>query len=244
MTEKIKILAVDDNDSVLSFIKEVLELEGYEVLTALNGTAALQTFAESQPALVLLDIRLPDIDGYTICKRIRKSSRVPIIMVTGKDLDEEEIIGLEVGADDYIKKPFSTLVLLSRVKAALRRLSFPENHSPELSFDCQDLRIDYIRQIVTLGQEKLDLTATEYKILVSLAVQSGRIVSSEELAREIWGEETNQVINALRVNINRLRGKMKDNTGQSRYIETIPGQGYFLKSPISGPSSASPQLLN
>jgi len=239
LAERISILSVDDDISILSLIRETLELEGYEVLSAIDGTTALRLFKERPPSLVLLDIKLPDIDGYTICKHIRQASQVPIIMVTAKDREEEEAIGLEAGADDYITKPFSPLILCSHVRAALRRGHLMERQAPPSPFQYQDLAIDFSRQTVTIGGTRVKLSSTEYRILACLARQAGRVVHPGEIIREVWGAESEDGFNTLQVNISRLRIKLKGHSGETEYIETKPGRGYRLPAMYPADQQAS-----
>jgi DNA-binding response OmpR family regulator len=229
--EKTKILVVDDEPSLLSLIRDILADEGCEILTAPNGKTALEVFKERQPSLVLLDVMLPDINGYIVCKRIRQISTVPIIMVTAKDGVEEETVGLECGADDYIKKPFIDLVLIARVKAAFRRSLMVKNQSIPSSFQYQDLKIDFSRQAVIVGRESVKLTITEYKILSVLALNTGSVVTPTQIINEIWGEKHQEGFHVLQVNISRLRQKLGGNSNDSKYIETVSNQGYVIPMP-------------
>jgi len=226
--EKTEILIVEDDISILPMMQQMLELEGYEVLTAVNGETALKVFDNCKPSLILLDIGLPDINGISVCKKIREFSGVPIIMVTGKSEIEDKVVGLQAGADDYITKPFSYDELIARVSAVLRRTAFPEKHPTRPVFQCRQLKIDFNRQVVTVDEQRVDLTITEYRILVVLAEHAGAIVSSHALLKEVWGSDYGHALHLLQVNVSRLRQKINDNDPDHKYIESKPGHGYIL----------------
>ena len=209
-------------------MQRILELEGYRVRTASNGKAALDTFDDENPDLVLLDIMMPDMDGYAICQNIREFSQTPIIMVTGKGNNEEKVEGLDAGADDYITKPFSANELAARVRAVLRRTKLWDEH-PEPSFHSGDLVIDFTRHRVTLGAQEINLTATEYRILSYLARNVDRIVTPDQILQRVWDKEYTGEIHLLQVNIARLRQKLRDNPRRPKYILTKSGIGYMMQ---------------
>jgi DNA-binding response OmpR family regulator len=223
------ILIVDDNENILTVIGQMLELEGYHVITATDGKEALKIIQNNDLSLVLLDLILPDMDGIIVCQNIRRFSQIPIIMLTGRSEKDEIAASLYAGADDYITKPFSHSELIARVAAIIRRTSNVGIRSDQSTFQYQDLRINYSWQVVILEDKKIDLTDTEYKILVCLARHVDEIVAPNVLIKEIWGEYNSQSLDALRVNIFRLRGKLNNRDGQTKYIETVPGQGYSFK---------------
>ena len=225
LSEKTKILIVDDDIHMLEIMKEMLASEDYNITTAENGKTALQKFNEHKPDLVLLDIMLPDIDGYSICKHIKKVSNIPVIMVTAKIEAAEEIEGLYVGADDYITKPFKESILIARIQAMLRR-NPGDTHS--IIFKSGNIKIDFFKQTVQIEDRQIDLTGTEFKIFAFLMVHREKIVSPSELLKEIWEEENNDTSHLLQVNISRLRKKLNDNFKEFDYIETVSGQGYIL----------------
>jgi DNA-binding response OmpR family regulator len=230
VSKKATILIVDDDIHILRMMQRILELEDYLVLTAGNGEMALQVFKENNPSLVLLDIMLPDMDGYTICKTLRSFSQVPIIMVTAKGNTNEKVEGLDSGADDYVTKPFSSKELTARVGAILRRNPPSENtvmKTPTI-FTCKDLTIDFEKKIVTLNDAKIDLTATEYRILSYLAQNANRIISPEEILKDVWGGDYAEATHLLQVNIARLRQKLNDDAREQKYIDTQPGLGYAI----------------
>jgi DNA-binding response OmpR family regulator len=224
------ILIVDDDLSILQMIKQILELENYQVCTAENGESAIMRFNEASPSVVLLDVLLPDIDGYEVCRFIRQFSKVPVIMVTAKATVDETVDGLNAGADDYITKPFSSKELVARVAAAIRRGKFPKTPIPDPILRCRDLKIDLVRKIVTINNEMIDLSATEYKILSYMFLNSDRIVSPEEILQAVWGDDSHKDPHILQVNIGRLRIKLKEELKDIRYIETKPGMGYYISS--------------
>lgn len=226
--DKLQILVVEDDTLLLQMMQSMLELEGYEILTATAGSGAIDVFDKLSPAMVLLDIGLPDMDGVTVCKCIRRFSKVPIIMVTGFSDLKQKLEGLYAGADDYITKPFSYSELIARVDAVLRRSGYIESPVQRPNFIFQDLSIDFGRQTVLVAGERIDLSNTEYRILAYLAQHNGKIVVAGDLLKEVWGDEYSDSVHLLQVNISRLRQKLNDNARNFRYIETRPGQGYSL----------------
>ena len=225
---KVSVLVVDDDIRILRMLQRMLELEGYQVLTASNGVAALDIFDEKTPELVLLDIMLPGMDGYTVCRNIREFSQIPIIMITGKGNEEEKIQGLDAGADDYVTKPFSSNELVARVRAVLRRTRLWDEH-PEPAFSFQDLVIDFVRHRVTAGSQEVNLTATEYSLLAYLVHNAGRVVTPDQIIQAVWGEEYIGEAHLLQVNMARLRQKLKDDARNPKYILTKSGIGYMMQ---------------
>lgn len=227
-SRKASILVVDDDVRILRMIRRVLELEGYRVLTASNGETALDVFCEENPDLLLLDIMLPDTDGYAVCRNIREFSQTPIIMVTAKGNEEETVQGLDAGADDYITKPFSSAELVARVRAILRR-SRLWDECPEPEFHHYGIVIDFAAHRVTRDSQEVNLTATEYRLLSYLARNANRVVTPDQLLEKIWGEEYIGETHLLQVSMARLRRKLKDDAKNPRYILTRPGIGYMMK---------------
>ncbi len=225
------ILVVDDDPGILKLVSANLDLEGYQVVTARDGKAAIEVVENQQPTLVVLDIMMPGIDGFQTCQGIREFSEVPIIMLTAKGRAEDVIQGLNVGADDYVIKPFSTEELLARVRAVLRRAKFPEE-MPQPPFTSGNLSIDFARHQVTIGEEEVMLTPTEYRILCLLARNSGRTITQDQLLTEVWGQEYCGDTHILQVAVARLRKKIQDDPGNPKYIVTRPGIGYTFKKPI------------
>ncbi len=228
--KKSLVLVVDDDIRMLRMMKRILELESFQVLIANNGDSALKTFDKETPDLVLLDIMMPDMDGYTVCERIREFSQIPIIMVTAKGGDKEKVEGLDIGADDYITKPFSASELAARVRAVLRRIG--SNEEPhEATFRYRDLIIDFASRRVIVSNKELKLTSTEYKLLSYICLNSGRVVTPDQILNKVWGEEYIGAPHLLQVNIARLRKKLGDDAKNPAYIMTRPGIGYIISKP-------------
>jgi len=206
----------------------MLELEGYRVFTSGGGEAALDMFDEVTPDLVLLDIIMPDIDGYTVCQRIREFSQTPIIMVTARGDDEGKVRGLDVGADDYVTKPFSSGVLAARVRAVLRRTDTWAER-PQHPFHCKNLTIDFFRHRVTVEGREVNLTVTEYTMLSYLTVNAGRVLTPDQILEKVWGEDYIGETHLLQVNIARLRRKLGDDARKASYIVTRSGIGYMMR---------------
>ena len=225
--KKAMILVVDDDIRMLRMMKRMLELEDFLAITASGGDIALKLFEKESPALVILDIMMPDMDGYTLCKRIREFSKVPIIMVTARGDDKEKVEGLNLGADDYVTKPFSASELAARVRAVLRRMDNKESPQ-EVNFRYKDLIIDFTSRRVMVNNHELELTSTEYKMLSYISLNAGRVVTPDQLLVKVWGEEYIGAAHLLQVNIARLRKKLGDNAKDPDYILTRPGIGYIM----------------
>jgi len=221
------ILVVDDDIRMLRMMKRMLELEGFQVCIANNGDIALKAFEKETPDLVLLDIMMPDMDGYTVCQRIREFSQVPIIMVTAKGDDKEKVEGLDIGADDYVTKPFSASELAARVRAILRR-SGTKDRQQDVVFRYKDLLVDFSSRRVMVKNEELQLTSTEYKLLSYISLNAGRVVTPDQLLDKVWGEKYMGAPHLLQVNIARLRKKLGDDAKRPTYILTRPGIGYIM----------------
>ena len=224
---KTSILVVDDDVRMLRMMQRTLELEGYRVLTAASGQAALDVFDEETADLMILDIVMPGIDGYTVCQRVREFSQIPIIIVTAKDSDEETIEGLDAGADDYVTKPFSARELVARVRAVLRRTTLWDER-PEPAFHSHDLIVDFARHRVTLGGQEVNLTAIEHRLLSHLVRNAGRVVTHDQILEAVWGEDYVGEHHLLRVNIGRLRQKLGDDSKEPRFIATKIGIGFMF----------------
>ncbi|MDY7019371.1 MAG: response regulator transcription factor [Chloroflexota bacterium] len=227
-SKKTSILVVDDDVRMLRMVQRMLELEGYHVLRAIEGESALDVFYQESPDLVLLDVMMPGMDGYTVCRHIREFSQVPIIMVTAKSNDEEKVIGLNAGADDYVTKPFSSQELIARIRAALRRANL-WSEKPESTFYCNDLVIDFTKRKVTVAGQEVNTTAIEYRLLSYLARNAGRVVTPDQILEAVWGEEYVGETHLLQVHIARLRQKLKDDIKNPKYILTKPGIGYTMQ---------------
>ena len=216
------ILAVDDEKDIAELLKYYFTKQGYQVITALNGRQALK-FAEKKPDLILLDINLPDIDGLSICEKIRNFVSCPIIFLTARDLDEDMIVGFQAGADDYITKPFNVQVLIQRVNAVLRRYQVVQEESARLSVG--NLVIDFESYTVMKNGDVLSLTPTEFKLLVKFCQNPGIVLTRKVLLEELWDKEENYVDeHTLTIFVSRLRSKISDETYS--YIKTVYGTGY------------------
>ena len=227
------ILVVDDEQPIADLIEVYLKNEGFTIYKFYTGEDALRCVESEQLELAILDVMLPDIDGFTICQKIRENHNFPVIMLTAKEEEIDKITGLTLGADDYITKPFRPLELVARVKAQLRR--FTRYNSVELNQEehliaFSSLVLDIDTHECTLNEKKLYLTPTEFSILWVLCSNRGRVVSSEELFREVWGDKyyTNSN-NTVMVHIRHLRGKMQDSAEHPKYIKTVWGVGYKIE---------------
>jgi DNA-binding response OmpR family regulator len=231
--KKTTIVAADDDPQLLRLMTRNLQLEGYDVLGASDGELALQLIESNPPDLVLLDVMMPKMDGFTVCYRVREFSPVPIIIVTARGQDQDKVHGLDLGADDYLTKPFSVDELLARVRAVLRRSQFTaREHAQGLraSTTTGDLTVDYSQHVATLAGREIAFTPTEYRILAYLAQNVGRVVTQDLLLEHVWGSEYLGESHMLQVNINRLRRKLEVDPTQPRYILTKVGIGYSLAS--------------
>ena len=209
-------------------LNSMLRLEGYHVITASNGTEALEQFNYESPDLILLDIMMPEINGYDLCQRIREFSQVPIIMLTAKDGEQDTIVGLDVGADDYITKPFLSRELLARVRASLRRTRlWDEQPSPPFKLD--DLIVDFNNHRVQRGEKEICPTATEYRLLSYLARNAGRVLTADAILNVVWGEGYYGDVHLLQSTMANLRSKLGDNARRPRYILTRSGIGYMMR---------------
>ena len=224
-----RILVVDDEPRYVRLMEANLLTEDYEVLRAYDGQKAVEIVAENQPDLVLLDIMMPILDGITACERIREFSNVPIIMVTAKGEERDRVRGLDVGADDYIVKPYSATELLARVRAVLRRAESAESASFQQSvFNHEDLMVDFTKAEVYKDDKMVFLSAIEYRLLLQFVQNHGEILSSEDLIINVWGEEYRSDKEILWVSISRLRQKLEDDPRNPQHIVTRSGLGYTM----------------
>lgn len=226
-----KILVVDDEEHILELIKFNLESAGYQVVTAENGEDALRLCSEEKPDLVLLDIMLPGIDGLEVCRRLKSQKEtmlIPIIMITAKGEEVDKIIGLELGADDYITKPFSIKELLARISSVLRRYNINVNREEEV-LTLKDITLDLIKHEVTKDGVKLDLTLKEFDLLKILLQNKGKVLSRNFLLDKIWGYEFYGETRTVDVHIRYLRKKIEGSNSNEKYIETIRGIGYKIE---------------
>ena len=238
--EKKTILIVDDEVTIVDMLVYNLQREGYETLTANDGEEAVSLALEKKPNLVLLDIMLPKMDGLAVCKRIRQSLDIPIIMISAKDEEIDKILGLELGADDYITKPFSVRELVARVKANLRKSEMTsknqeetvstESKSEENRIVVGDLSLDLNKFEVRVRGEIIDLTLREFEVLKYLANQPGQVVTREVLLEKVWGYEYYGDIRTVDVTVRRIREKIEKDTSNPRILITKRGVGYYIAS--------------
>ena len=229
-----KILVVDDEKEIADLIEIYLVSDGYKVLKANNAEAGLALLEKEEVHLVLLDIMMPGMDGLEMCKRIRETNNIPIIMLSARSTDLDKILGLGTGADDYVTKPFNPLELTARVKSQLRRYtqlnpnsSVHEVGKNEISI--KEMTINKDNHKVTVEGEEIKLTPIEFDILYLLASNPGRVFSTDEIFENVWNEKVYEANNTVMVHIRRLRGKMKEDTRQNKIITTVWGVGYKIE---------------
>ena len=229
-----KILVVDDEKPISDIISFNLENEGYAIEKAYDGEQALEVFEKSQPDLVILDLMLPTMDGLEVCREIRKQSAVPVIMLTAKDSEIDKVLGLELGADDYVTKPFSNRELIARVKANLRRNLVKEPEPQEVNKNeivVGDLVIHQDAYIISKHGEEIELTHREFELLHYLARHIGQVMTREHLLETVWDYDYFGDVRTVDVTIRRLREKIEDIPSHPTYIVTRRGVGYLLKNP-------------
>ncbi|HEX8689904.1 MAG TPA: response regulator transcription factor [Solirubrobacterales bacterium] len=224
-----RILLVDDEQSVQTLLSYPLRKDGYHVTSALDGSEALRRFEEGRFDLVILDLMLPKLDGVEVCRQLRRHSQVPIIMLTAKGSETDKVAGLEVGADDYITKPFSMREFRSRVKAALRRSRMVGGPPDETPIEHGELLIDPGRRLVTQREDEVALTYVEFEILTALARSPGRVLSRETLLEHVWGDSDYRDPRTVDVHIRHLREKLERNPKRPEYLFTVRGVGYRFR---------------
>ena len=230
MPENLTILVVDDEEAIQKNLSFALERDGYRVVQAFDGEEALALFAARQPDLVVLDLMLPKLDGIEVCKRLRATSTVPIIMLTARDDELDKVLGLELGADDYMTKPFSLREFRSRVKALLRRsaLARPEGRETE-TIQVSELKIDLARRSVEVSGALVQLTYVEFELLCALASHPGRVFSRQALLEELWGSSAWREPRTIDVHVRHLREKIERSPSEPEYIFTVRGVGYRFR---------------
>lgn len=227
--KKYTVLVADDDPQLLRLVTRSLELEGFHVLNARDGEEALAMIEANPPDLVLLDVMMPHMDGFTACQKIREFSQLPIIIITARGRDSDKVRGLNLGADDYLTKPFSIEELVARVRAVLRRSQFvamEQMQAARSKIAIGDIDIDFEQRLVTVRGEEVVLTPTEYRILAYLMQNAGRILTQDLLLEHIWGPEYMGESHMLQVSINRLRRKVEPDPSHPTYIHTKIGVGY------------------
>jgi DNA-binding response OmpR family regulator len=229
--QKSLVLVVDDDPEILKLVSLNLRLEGFRVITTADGSEALQLVRDEQPALVLLDIMMPGTDGFGVCQRIREFSEVPIIILTARDDVNEITRGLDLGADDYMVKPFNVNELAARVKTVLHRTKSPQE-TPQTTVASGKLVIDFAQRLVRIGDSEAALPPIEYRLLSLLASNAGRVITYGHLLTEVWGPEYyGEDIHILEAAVARLRKRLANGSGNHNYIATRRGIGYFFNAP-------------
>ena len=220
-----KILVVDDDKKIVELIALYLKKDGYQVLTAYDGKQAIELTRRRQPDLIVLDLMLPQVDGMDVCRILRVESQVPIIMLTGRSTDDDKLEGLDLGADDYVTKPFNPRELLARIRAVLRRTSGKDEPGPsEVHFG--DIVMDFVRHEVRSSEQVFNLTPTEFRLLEALVKEPGRAFSRLELLEQVFGYDYEGLERTVDVHIMNLRKKIEPEPGRPRYVITVPGLGY------------------
>jgi DNA-binding response OmpR family regulator len=220
------ILLVDDEPLITDSISYSLRREGYEVKTAMDGAQALQAIQEADPDLIVLDLMLPDISGLEVCRRLRAHSSTPVIMLTARGEEIDRVLGLEVGADDYLAKPFSFRELLARIRSILRRVELDRQASQLQPVTLRQLSLDPTARRVFKGEQELQLSAREFDLLALLMKNAGRALSRDELLSKVWGEEWIGDPRTLDVHVRWLRMKVEEDPATPQYIQTVRGYGY------------------
>ena len=229
---KNNVMLVDDEPDILDLLEKSLILEGFNNITKIgNGLSAVETCKKIQPDIIVLDVMLPDIDGYEVCKQIREFSHCPILFLSAKNDELDKILGLAVGGDDYVTKPFSPKEIAYRVKAQLRRLEYKQSPMQNDSIKNCELMIDTDGCRVIKKDKEIELTAREFEILKHLAENIGRVISRERLYETVWGEDSFGCDNTIMVHIRHLREKVEENPTLPSYIITVKGLGYKLVNP-------------
>ncbi len=227
-TRAAKVLVVDDDQTLLRFLKKYLERENFDIYTADQGKKALQVFYQERPDIVVLDVMMPGMDGWEVCARLRELADTPIIMLTAKTSESEKLRGFRLGADDYVTKPFSMAELAARIRAVLTRVGF-QNDGEELEFQTGALRVNLRKREVFLGERIITLTPTEFRLLTVLIRHAGEAVSRDELIREVWGDNRPLSSSALRRYIWLLRQEIEDDPNHPKFLRTVRGYGYCLE---------------
>jgi two-component system, OmpR family, response regulator len=228
MSDSATILLVDDEDAVQKLLTYPLEHEGFRVLQARDGEEALQRFASEHVDLVVLDLMLPRLDGLEVCRRLRGQSTVPIIMLTARDDELDKVVGLELGADDYITKPFSIREFRSRVRALLRRAALGQHDGTEV-IGTDELRIDLARRTIEVYGRQVELTYVEFELLRTMAARPGRVFTRQALLEALWGDSAYREPRTIDVHVRHLREKLERDPREPEFIFTVRGVGYRFR---------------
>jgi len=226
--DKTHILVVDDDPAIIRLLCTNLKARGYKVSTAMDGEESLEAVEKDFVDLIILDLMMPKIDGVEVCRRIREWSNVPIVVLSARGDEKDKVKCLELGADDYLTKPFGIAELMARIKTALRHSDTSGVAAAPANFSCDDLEINFAMRRVTVGGKEVKLTPTEYAVLQHLAVNTNKVLTHTMLLQGVWGSEYSSEKEYLRVFIGRLRKKIELDYKNPRYILTVPGVGYHL----------------
>jgi DNA-binding response OmpR family regulator len=229
--KRFRVLVVDDEERIVNFLSSKLRASGYEVLTASNGSEALGQVQAQEPDLVVLDVLMPKMDGFETLKRLRIFSSIPVIILSARGTNSDKIKGLDLGADDYLAKPFSPDELVARIEAVRRRLSPEEKRKDQEQFSLGDLNIDFKKRLVIARGEEIRLTRIEWLLLSELARNAGNLMLYGDLLTRVWGPEYRDDVQILRTWISRLRNKVEIEPGNPTLIRTIPKTGYIIDNP-------------
>jgi len=227
--KKKSVLIVDDELSIIKFLRANLEARGYEVLAAMDGIDAIHVFEMEQPDILILDIMMPKMDGFEVCRRLREWSQTPMIMLSAKGDESDKVKCLDLGADDYITKPFGAGELIARVRAVLRRTGAVATIPTQPSFACGDIKISLAQRQVTVADKEVKLTPTEYSLLQEFVLNAGKLLTHTYLLNKVWGPEYREEREYLHVFVRRLRAKLETDPANPRYIIAVPGVGYQFK---------------
>lgn len=220
------ILIVDDDPGLVKFVRANLRVRGYQTAVAMDGNEALNSVEEKVPDLIILDINLPGVSGFDVCQQIREWSQVPIIMLSARIDESDKVKALDIGADDYIVKPFGIDELLARIRAVLRRRETTPSESVKSVFVSGDLKVNFADRRVTVGGHEIKLTPTEYNVLKQLVINAGKVLTHSMLLKTVWGSQYQDEKEYLHVIINRLRSKLEPDVTSPSVIITVPGVGY------------------
>jgi two-component system, OmpR family, KDP operon response regulator KdpE len=227
MTKRPRILVVDDEAAIRRFLKTGLASEGYDVVEAETGAAAIDLAVKEKPDLVILDLGLPDRDGLEVLQQLRRTSLMPVVVLSVRSDEKGKVAALDLGADDYVTKPFGMSELIARIRAALRHRLQQQGEAP--IFRSGDLAVDLVRRVVTVGAKEVKLSAKEYDLLRMLVMHAGKVLTHQFLLREVWGPAHTEDIQYLRVYVRTLREKLGEEPTRPRYLLTETGVGYRLK---------------
>lgn len=223
-----RVLVVEDEPQMMKFLRTTLASQGFDVIEAVTGTKGIEAAAFTNPDVILLDLMLPDIDGFEVIHRVREWSRTPIVVISARGREEDKITALDAGADDYVTKPFGAGELFARIRVSLRH-AVGANADEQAVFTTGDLEVDMVHRRVSVGGTEVHLTNREYKMLVTLIKYAGKVVTHRQLLREVWGPKYETETPYLRVYMGQLRRKLERDPAQPRILLTEPGVGYRLK---------------